>query len=201
MGFKQLLAQQRIIQVMTTTKDQCRILSVVPDKDLPTEQVERIIQIESLQSIFPGTSNSDEDLLSNCSTESAGDSLIPRKKNVIIASREGCPQCSNFVNFGCPKCAPSSRRNLQRRLQQSPAIGVAPPTDSNFVQDHGTDHPPKNSTCAFQPTRLRNLKDSRTYRPELWEVSRAVCRSSNHFEDWWPSILKAHYFHDIHFDA
>jgi hypothetical protein len=136
-------------------------------------QFESIVFIKSLDTISPGTSNSDEDLLSNCSTESAGESIITRK-TVVIAPREGCAQCSNFANMGCPKCSPSSRRNMQRRLQHSPAIGVAVSELQPTCAQHNMGSHAKKSTGGFQAAKFRSVKDLRTYRPELWEVSRAV---------------------------
>ena len=138
---------------------------------------ERIIKINCLESISPGMSNSDEDLLSNCSTESAGSSAITsRKKNVVFSNRGGCPQCSRFANVGCPKCSPSSRGNLQNRLQQSPAIGVARNFESTINQPEDSKSVSIKSAQKSKVLveRLKFLKDTRTYRPELWEVARSV---------------------------
>jgi hypothetical protein len=143
------------------------------------ETDERVLNLKCLDEISPGIANSDEDLLSNCSTESAGSSsTADRKKNVAFTARKGCPQCSNFVNHGCPKCSPSARRNLQKRLLQSPAIGVALTDESSQASA-----PQPTEPCAQSPSigskgsiaRLKCLKESKTYRPELWEVVRAVC--------------------------
>ena len=140
--------------------------------------VECVLDSNYLDENLPRFSNSDEDLLSNCSTECAGSSSSDRKKNAVFSAHTGC-QCSNLENQESPNCSPSARRILQKGLPKSPTIGVALTNESGYASA-----PEPTERCAeslpvvskSSITRLIDcLKESRTYRPELWEVDRAVC--------------------------